>query len=419
VINRTTVVHLARRSLGDVGYLIAAFFVALPGFVATIVLFLLGIATVPIIVGLAVLTLCLAVAGNFAQVQRNLLDSRGFTITQTIYPPRTKGLRSRVRRLRHSQSWRELLHGFIQFVVSLVTFTVGVVWFLSGLVAIVSAVVAMAGPDEQGLAWLLGFPGRMAVVLLTLAAAAVLVGTTPFVLRGLVMLHVGIARGLLDDEASALRQQVSELASSRAAAGEAEAITLRKLERDLHDGPQQRLVRLGMDISAAERRIADDPEQAKAMLRSAFEQSQEALAEIRTLSRGIAPPILAEQGLRSAITALAARAGVPTTVDIEDVILSDAAQNAAYFVTAESLTNTAKHACATSGSVEVRQAGAIAVITIADDGVGGASAAKGHGIAGLMERLRGVDGTLTISSPPGGPTKVTATIPLADPEAAQ
>lgn len=239
-----------------------------------------------------------------------------------------------------------------------------------------------------------------------------IVVTAPFVMRGLVRLQAGIARGLLDDETSALREQVSQLATSRAAAGEAEAHTLRRLERDLHDGPQQRLVRLGMDISAAERRIDSNPDEARTMLRSAFEQSQEALAEIRTLSRGIAPPILSEQGLPAAITALAARSGVPTTVDVDEVPLSDAAQNAAYFVTAEALTNMAKHSRAKNCWVELRQLGAIAVITVTDDGVGGASMAKGHGLAGLAERLRGVDGTLAVSSPPGGPTHLTATIPL-------
>ncbi|MBO0811491.1 MAG: sensor histidine kinase, partial [Microlunatus sp.] len=154
------------------------------------------------------------------------------------------------------------------------------------------------------------------------------------------------------------------------------------------------------------------PEQAREMLRSAFSQSQEALAEIRTLSRGIAPPILSEQGLRAAITALAARSTVPTTVDVDELPLSDAAQNAAYFVTAEALANMAKHARASNCSVELRRAGAIAVITVTDDGVGGASPAKGHGLAGLSERLRGVDGTLTVQSPAGGPTHLTATIPV-------
>jgi signal transduction histidine kinase len=231
------------------------------------------------------------------------------------------------------------------------------------------------------------------------------------VLRGLVRLHGALAYALLVDETPALRQQVNELTQSRSAAGEAEVHTLRRLERDLHDGPQQRLVRLGMDLSAAQRRLDDDPVEARALLNEALQQSQDALAEIRTLSRGIAPPVLAEQGLRAAITALAARGTIPTSVEVDDVQLSDAAQNAAYFVVAEALANVEKHSRARQASVEVRRVGALAVINITDDGIGGASLAKGHGLSGLADRLAGVDGTLTVSSPAGGPTQLTATIP--------
>jgi signal transduction histidine kinase len=268
--------------------------------------------------------------------------------------------------------------------------------------------------DNQGLPYLLGFPGRLADVTFNTLLGAVFLITTPLVLRGLIAMHAAVARALLVDETSALRQQVSELTESRSAAGEAEAQTLRRLERDLHDGPQQRLVRLGMDISAAQRRLDDDPSKARALLDEAFQQSQDALAEIRTLSRGIAPPILAEQGLAAAVTALAARGTVPTSVEVDGVRLTDAAQNAAYFVIAEALANMEKHSRATAATVEVRQVGALAVITIADNGVGGASMAKGHGLAGLADRLRGVDGRLTVSSPAGGPTLITATLPLAD-----
>jgi signal transduction histidine kinase len=157
--------------------------------------------------------------------------------------------------------------------------------------------------------------------------------------------------------------------------------------------------------------MGDDPTQARALLDEAFQQSQDALAEIRTLSRGIAPPILAEQGLPAAITALAARGSVPTSVDVEPVQLSDAAQNATYFVVAEALANMEKHSGARHASVEVREVGALVLINVSDDGMGGASAAKGHGLAGLIDRLRGVDGTLTVSSPQGGPTQLTATLP--------
>src|SRR4030095_11655513 len=231
--------------------------------------------------------------------------------------------------------------------------------------------------------------------------------TAPFVLRGLVRLHGAVAYALLVDETPALREQVSELAQSPSAAGEAEVHRLRRLERDLHDGPQRRLVRLGMDLSAAQRRLDDDPAEARFLLSEALEHSQDALAEIRTLSRGIAPPILAEQGLQAAITALAARGTIPTSVEVDEVQLSDAAQNAAYFVVAEALANVEKHSQAQHASVELRRVGALAVINISDDGIGGASLAKGHGLSGLADRLAGVDGSLTGASPKGGSPQLT------------
>ena len=187
--------------------------------------------------------------------------------------------------------------------------------------------------------------------------------------------------------------------------------TLRRLERDLHDGPQQRLVRLGMDLSAAQRRLDDDPVQARVLLNEALQQSQDALAEIRTflvVSLHRSWPNKA-WGLRSLPWLRAAL--FPTSVEVEDVQLSDAAKNAAYFVVAEALANVEKHSRAQQTSVELRRVGALAVINITDDGIGGASLAKGQGLAVLADRLAGVDGTLTVSSPSGGPTQLTATIP--------
>ena len=245
---------------------------------------------------------------------------------------------------------------------------------------------------------------------------AVLLLTAPAVLRWLVALHTALAYALLVDETPVLREQVAALTESRTAAGQAEAHTLRRLERDLHDGPQQRLVRLGMDIAAAERQLDVDPEAARALLGEALQQSQDALAEIRGLSRGIAPPILDEQGLAAAVTALAARGSVPTVVDVAPVRLSTAARHAAYFVVAEALTNVEKHSLAGSAAVEVQRVvapgGAASVaVRVIDDGIGGAATARGHGLAGLADRLAGLDGTLAVSSPPGGPTRVTAVLP--------
>jgi signal transduction histidine kinase len=389
------------------------FAVSLAAFIACTALFSLGLGLLVVVVGLFILVGCLIVAGWSSRMTMALLSYVGITLRPTHYPAAGPGFRGKLRRLAYPQSWRDLLHVLINFILSVITFLLATTWVFGGLGGVTYWFWSRWLPaNDRGLPDLLGYPSRFADVTFHTVLGTVLLLTTPLLLRGLVRLHGAVAYALLVDETPALRQQVSELTQSRTAAGEAEVHTLRRLERDLHDGPQQRLVRLGMDLSAAQRRLDDDPVQARALLDEALKQSQDALAEIRTLSRGIAPPILAEQGLEAAITALAARGTIPTSVEVEDVQLSDAAQNAAYFVVAEALANMEKHSQAHSASVEVRRVGALALINITDDGIGGASAAKGHGLSGLVDRLVGVDGTLTLSSPAGGPTVVTATIPL-------
>ncbi len=416
----TRLARIIRQSGRDLACIVGGFFIALFGFIVCVPMFSAGAGTIPIVFGLFVLTACLVVAGGFAQFHRNLLAGAGYQLRRPVYPVGRKGFWGKLRRLRSAQSWRDLLHIPIAFIIGTTSFCIAIPWVVAGPAGLTFWFWSRYLPDDserRGLAWLLGFPGDLPEIALNSVLGVVFLVTAPFVLRGLVGLQAAIGRGLLVDEASHLRQQVSELTTSRAAAGEAEVHTLRRLERDLHDGPQQRLVRLGMDLGAADRRLDTDPESARQILRQAMEQSQEALAEIRTLSRGIAPPILAEHGLRAAVTALAARGMITTTVDIDEELdhsraLSDAAQNAVYFVVAESLANKEKHSAATGCAVEIRRVGGIVVITISDDGVGGASVAKGHGLAGLSDRLSGVDGTLIVSSPIGGPTMITATVPV-------
>ncbi len=405
----TSMIKGAGRNLAVI---IGMFAVSLAAFVACTTLFSLGVGLIVLVVGLFILIACLIVAGWSSRMTMALLDYAGITLPRTRYPAAGPGFGGKLRRLANAQSWRDLLHVLINFILSTITFSLALTWVFGGLGGVTYWFWSRWLPqDNQGLPELLGYPGRLAELTFNTVLGALLLITTPFVLHGLVRLHGAVAYALLVDETSALRQQVSELTQSRSAAGEAEVHTLRRLERDLHDGPQQRLVRLGMDLSAAQRRLDDDPVQARALLDEALQQSQDALAEIRTLSRGIAPPILAEQGLPAAITALAARGTIPTSVEVDDVQLSDAAQSAAYFVVAEALANVEKHSRARQASVEVRGVGALAVINITDDGIGDASLAKGHGLSGLADRLAGVDGTLTVSSPTGGPTQLTATIP--------
>jgi signal transduction histidine kinase len=397
----------------DLAALTGLFFVNLAAFIVCVTLFSLGAGLLVIVVGFFVLVGCLVAAGALARANKSVLAYAGVDLPATPYP-RTTGGFGVLRRLRDPQSWRDLIHVPIGFVLSTFTFSVAVSWVFGGIGGVLYWFWGRYLPDDsQGLAYLLGFPGRFAESILNAALGMILILTAPAVLRGLVQLHAAVARGLLVDESSALRARVSELTTSRSVAGDEEARTLRRLERDLHDGPQQRLVRLGMDISSAQRRMATDPEQAQRLLDEAYQQTRDALGEIRQLSRGIAPPILSELGLQAAITALAARNSVPTSVDVGDVRLSDAAQNAAYFTVAEALTNMEKHSRASKCSVEIHPLGGVVVVAVTDNGRGGASLSRGHGLAGLADRLAGVDGTLTVTSPAGGPTQITATIPAA------
>jgi len=237
--------------------------------------------------------------------------------------------------------------------------------------------------------------------------------TLPFVTRGLISLHWVAARGFLGSwQTDALRREVSELSESRAAAVAAEDRELRRLERDIHDGPQQQLIRLRMDIAAAQRRLREDPDATNRLLDEAGTRAQDALDELRALSRGFAPPILQDRGLAAALDSLAARSVVPVHVVNrlgERTVPSEVERNL-YFVAAELLTNVAKHASATSALLEATVDGSSLVLTVADDGRGGATQ-DGHGLAGIRERVTAMRGTTQLTSGPAG-TTVRISVPL-------
>ena len=245
--------------------------------------------------------------------------------------------------------------------------------------------------------------------------------TLPLVTRACVAAQAGLGQALLWD-VSALYRRISGLEQERdtaraqtVAAVTAEAAALRRLERDIHDGPQQRLVRLAMELGRAERYLDTRPEATREALADAIVQTQEALDELRVLSRGIAPPILVDRGLREALTALAARSTVPADLDADlpdpDRRLDAAVETAAYFVVAEALTNVAKHSRARRCAIGLRNGTGTLRVWVTDDGVGGAALAKGHGLRGLDDRLHSVGGRLRVTSPSGGPTTITAELP--------
>jgi signal transduction histidine kinase len=243
--------------------------------------------------------------------------------------------------------------------------------------------------------------------------------TVPLVTRACVAAQAGLGQVLLSDM-SALYRRIRGLEQERdtaraqtVAAVTAEAAALRRLERDIHDGPQQRLVRLAMELGRAQHNFDSRPEAVREALADAIVQAQEALEELRALSRGIAPPILADRGLREAVGALAARSTVPVELDAGplDRRLDAAVETAAYFVVAEALTNVAKHSHARQCVIGIRHGEGTLRAWVTDDGVGGAALGKGHGLQGLDDRVNAAGGRLRVTSPHGGPTTITAEVP--------
>jgi signal transduction histidine kinase len=227
--------------------------------------------------------------------------------------------------------------------------------------------------------------------------------------------HAHIDHPLLDvSEKSRLALRVQQLTSSRAETVDTSAAELRRIERDLHDGAQARLVALGMNLAMAEDQLAGDPDAARALLAEAREASSAALVELRDLVRGIHPPVLADRGLAGAVQALALTA--PFAVKVEctlDGRLPAPVESAAYFALAEALTNIVKHAQARNASITVHAVGDELRLEVIDDGIGGADPGNGTGLRGIERRLSAFDGTLTLESPSGGPTRLVMVLPCA------
>ena len=204
-----------------------------------------------------------------------------------------------------------------------------------------------------------------------------------------------------------------KLSASRARIVEAGDAERRRLERNLHDGAQQRLVALALQLRLVEAALEDNPEHARALLTDANAQLDEALDELRELARGIHPAILTDRGLGPAVEALATRAPLPVELtEVPDERLPEPVEAAAYYVVAEAVTNAAKYAQASNVSISIRRSDGRAVVRVADNGIGGADAGQGSGLRGLADRLEALDGRLRVESPPHGGTRIEAEIPL-------
>lgn len=319
-----------------------------------------------------------------------------------------------VRVVKSPAVWLEVAWSLVAWVVSTITWVLTITWWsiaFAGITWPVYGWMIHGRNGNQDLSDLMGMHSFGAAVILNVGVGLIFLVTMPLVIIGMARGQGLISTALLGRAQQEAR--IAELTQAREAARQAESAQLSRLERDIHDGPQQRLVRLKMDLARMERQVGEDSH-AILGLRAAIASTQETLDELRALSKGIAPPVLADRGLLAAVREAAGRATIPVTVeaDLGAVILPPHLEQAAYFVVSEALTNVAKHSGARSGLVSLQVVGAELSVSVTDDGQGGAHASKGSGIVGLQNRVRSVGGTLTLESPVGGPTTLLAVFPL-------
>jgi signal transduction histidine kinase len=249
---------------------------------------------------------------------------------------------------------------------------------------------------------------------ITLVSLFVLWPVLPYIARGLTNVDRAMVRGLLFPSEE-LERRIAELESDRGVVVDTAAADLRRIERDLHDGAQARLVNLAMGLGLAKEKLLEDPDAAAAMVEEAHGEVKLALQELRDLARGIHPAVLTDRGLDAALSAVASRCTAPVkvTVDLE-TRPAPAIEGIAYFTVSELLQNISKHSGAKSASVEVWRTDDRLLVQVRDDGRGGARLDGGTGMKGLADRLGAVDGLFVVDSPDGGPTTVTAELPWRD-----
>lgn len=409
----------------DTGYVLLGFPLAVVSFVVLVTGLALGAGLAVTVVGLPILAGTLYAARGFADVERlSLPRVLRVPVPRPRYRtagPETGRWRRLLLPLTDGQSWFDLLHGCLRLIVAVIAFGFTVTWWAGALTGSLYWAYDWAipfGPDDVQLNELIGLGDSTAVrVGLNTAIGLFFLLTLPLVVRGCALLQAGLGRTLLSRLAE-MHTRISVLEDQKRAAVSAETTALRRLERDIHDGPQQRLVRLAMDLGRAQHQLGADPDAARRTLDEALAQARDTLAELRALSRGIAPPILVDRGLPSALAALAERGVIPIDLTVDPGLgtsagrLDATAESTAYFVVAEALTNVAKHSRASRCWVEVRPTGDRLRIVVGDDGLGGAHLSKGHGLAGIADRLRANGGTLAVTSPSGGPTEIRAELPL-------
>ncbi|MDT0267620.1 sensor domain-containing protein [Streptomyces sp. DSM 44915] len=395
---------------------------ALAGFVSAFAGLAVSGALLITFVGLPLMALVLLFLRGFGSLERGRAR---LLLGQRVPPPdplRTRdgkaGLLAWIGAvLRNNASWRATAYALVHLPWAIVTFTVMAVVWAGGFGALSYPLWFWALDEKPGInvgdeggGWVWDNPLEVAMVaavgLLLLVAGGALI-------RGMAAVDRALVAALLGPSSAAAR--VWQLEEDRSVVVDTSAADLRRIERDLHDGAQARLVALAMDLGLAKEKLTQDPEAAARMVDEAHGEIKLALQELRDLARGIHPAVLTDRGLGPALSAVATRCTVPVTIDIDlDQRPAPAIEGIAYFTTSELLQNISKHSNAHHAHLEIWRTHHRLMLQITDDGQGGATPTPNSGLAGLAERLTAVDGLLAIDSPHGGPTTITAELPWRD-----
>ncbi|WP_246236387.1 sensor histidine kinase [Actinomadura chibensis] len=402
-------------------YLAVSMAFGLGWFIALVVGLTLSVSLLIIWVGLPMLALMMIAWRFGAMLERRLVRLAFGVRIDDPYRPLPPG-RNPLAKLKgmagDPATWKDLAYLAVLFPITLVEFVISaVVWAGTFMLLFLPVIVAADGGAEVSVGPVSYWAGNPLAALPVSLIGLVFLVFAMYTTRVMAVTHSAFARLMLGQSPSQqenleLRKRTEHLRASRARGVDAAEFERRRIERDLHDGAQQRLLAVAMDIGRARAKLEDDPEGARALIEQAHLGTKEAITELRDLARGIYPAILTDRGLDPALSGLAGRAPVPVEVDVDLPERPPAAvESIAYFIVAESLANIAKYARATRATVRVAREDRWVVVEVIDNGVGGASARPGGGLAGLADRAATIDGMLIVDSPPGGPTIIRADLP--------
>jgi len=393
-------------------FTVTSFLIGLIWFVLHITMFSVGISLIFALIGIPLLVGWLYVWVWGAGLERSRIQSLlGVTIREPYRPlPEGSWLTRFIAKLQDRHIWLDLLYQVLLFPIGVIEFVIAFTLVFTAVVGSTAPLWYPAGGEIEmfGVRWDT-WPETFLLAIMGLSCLL----ATPYVMVGIGRGHAWLARHMLGtDREAELTARVTQLTESRGRALESAVVDLRRIERDLHDGAQQRLVKLSMDLGLAREMLDTDPEKARELIAEAHEEAKRAMNEIRDLARGIHPAVLTDRGLGAAVTALAARSPVPVELDVELAErLPESVESNAYFIIAEGLTNIARHSQATRARVAVRRENGNLLIDIEDDGVGGAVAGSGTGLTGMADRVAALEGKLVIDSPVEGGTRIHVELP--------